>query len=112
MAQWRGQFSGHTHSSKIEDVEAILRHAVTVYREQDTEGGRERKGKAVRNLAARLLRARLKLLKAKVAVSEPRVAPSPVHEARQRALAEARAAGTAAILIEFGAPELAGPDSV
>ena len=70
MAQWLGQFSGHTHATKLEDAETALRHAVAVFRAAgpDDHG---RKSKAVRNLAERLLAARLKLLKARLAALEP-----------------------------------------
>jgi hypothetical protein len=111
MGQWRGQFSGLTHASKVEDVEAVLRHAVVVYRELSDPESRAQKARAVRKLAARLLRDRLKMLKALAADARPVNQPSPLFDKRSRLIAETRAAGVPAILAEFGAAELVTQDS-
>src|SRR5258708_833125 len=70
VAQWLGQFSGHTHATRVEDAEHALRHAVTAFRTAAPRA-RGRKAESVRNLAERLLAARLKLLKARLAALGP-----------------------------------------
>jgi hypothetical protein len=106
VAQWLGQFSGHTHASKVEDAEEALRQAVAVFRAAGLND-RGRKARSVRGLADRLLAARLKLLKARLAALEP-VAQGREQNAdgiaRLRAReAQTRADGVNGILAEFGA---------
>ena len=104
------QFSGHTHATRVEDLESSLRQAVTSYREAGSSDLREKKIKAVENLAKRLLAARLRLLNARVESAAPigsvndtgRIAG--VENLRQRE-AETRNGGVREILIEFGAPD-------
>lgn len=69
MAQWLGQFSGHTHETKVEDSEELLRHAVKVFHAVDSNLERAKKAKVVHRLAKRLLTARLKLAKARIAAA-------------------------------------------
>lgn len=69
MAQWLGQFSGHTHETKVQDAEELLRHAVEVFRAADLSPDREKRAKALNRLAERLLTARLKLAKARIAAA-------------------------------------------
>jgi hypothetical protein len=106
MAQWLGQFSGNTHGTKVEDAEEALRHAVAVFRAADA-GNRRRKSKMVRHLAARLLSARLKLLKARLAALEPLAEGRELNadgiEALRAREAQTRADGVNGILAEFGA---------
>ena len=106
MAQWLGHFSGHTHATKVEDAEEALRHAVTVFRAAGT-GDHPRKAKSVRGLAERLLSARLKLLKARIAALEPVAEGREQNAAGIEALrvreAQTRADGVKGILAEFGA---------
>ncbi len=108
MAQWLGQFSGHTHASKVEDAEEALRHAVTVFRAAGW-GDRARKAKSVQGLAERLLSARLKLLKARIAALEPvaegREQNADGIEAVRTREAQTRADGVNGILAEFGAQD-------
>ena len=71
MAQWTGQFSGHTHESKVQDIEDSLRLAIQTYRTA-SEAERTSQLKAIRHLAERLLAARLKALRASIsAITEP-----------------------------------------
>jgi hypothetical protein len=69
MAQWMGQFSGHTHATRVEDAEASLRHAVEVFRSTGSDPDREQKAKTVNRLAKRLMMARSKLMKARIAAA-------------------------------------------
>ena len=102
MAQWRGQFTGLTHATKLEDAEEVLRRAVVVFRgtlPAEAAG----KAKAVRHLAERVLNLRLKLLKARRAAGPPVNNSSTYAEellAPERAVLSA---GLAGILSEFGA---------
>ena len=108
MAQWAGQFSGRTHATRAAGMEGTLRLAVAAYRAADTEDARHRKAKAVRNLAAKLLTARLKLLKARIADLRPVAAGKGAgneFEALQQREATTRAEGVNGILAEFGAPD-------
>jgi hypothetical protein len=106
VAQWLGQFSGHTHATKVEDAEDALRHAVTALRAAGQDD-REGKAKSVRNLAGRLLAARLKLYKARLAALEPaadgREQKLDGVETLRAREARTRAEGEKGILAEFGA---------
>lgn len=71
MAQWTGQFRGHTHKTKVQDIEDSLLLAIQTYR-TTAEAERSGKLKAICHLAERLLAARLKALRARLsALSEP-----------------------------------------
>jgi hypothetical protein len=108
IAQWLGQFSGHTHATKVADAEDALRHAVAVFRVAGP-GDWGRMAKSVRNLAERLLTARLKLLKARLASLEPaaegREQNTEAIESLRVREVRARAEGVGGILAEFGALE-------
>lgn len=100
MAQWAGQFTGLTHATKLDDAEATLRSAVGLFA-WCPQGERPRREKAIRKMAARVLRARLHFLKVQL-----RTLPMGTCEVRMDRLRAARAAaeagGVAAILTEFG----------
>lgn len=66
-----GQFTSVNHSTKVSDLEYMLRHAVDVYHAANTEPEKTSKSKIVKKLAAKLWSARLKLLKAKRYEAEP-----------------------------------------
>lgn len=109
MAQWMGQFSGHTHGTKVGDIEESLRKALMAM--GATPGvDRDRKAGAVRHLAERLLAARLKLLRARIASAaelkykEGRASSEQVPQLKSRAR-ELEAQGVDGILKEFGAYE-------
>ncbi len=71
MAQWMRQFTGATHDTKVQDVEESLQSAVQALADAAGEA-RADKLKAVEQLAGRLLKARLKAVRAKIsALSEP-----------------------------------------
>ena len=67
MAQWLGQFSGLTHATRVQDAEACLRHAIEVFPSAVSIADRKTKAKAVRRLAERVLAARIKLIKSRIA---------------------------------------------
>ena len=66
MAQWLGQFSGHTHESKVEDAETALSQTIESLRAAISDPEREKKAKAVKRLAERLMTLRLKMIKARI----------------------------------------------
>jgi hypothetical protein len=109
MAQWLGQYSGNNHATRVEDAEAALRHAVTVFREAGSSKMRKTKAKAVQNLANRLLSVRLRLLKARMAAMEPVSAdaekPSSGIESLRQREAKMREGGLLGILVEFAAQD-------
>ena len=107
MAQWLGQFSGLSHATRVEDAERALRAAVSAHH---TALAYERPHhlNALRKLATRLLRARLKALKASLALAN-RIATAEALARRARHIAHLHAAqavavagGVDAILLEFG----------
>jgi hypothetical protein len=107
MAQWLGQFSGHTHATRVEDAEAALHHAVGVHREAASSLDRDKQSKAVKRLANRLLTARLKLMKARIAAAKV-IQTGVTLEKRTNEIAplelryaKMREAGLDAILREF-----------
>lgn len=103
MAQWRGQFSGLTHRTKLEDAEATLRVAVEALRRAPLTH-REKKAKAVRHLVGRVLDLRLKRLRAmrnRFPVAGGDLEMSRLLESER--LVEA--AGLCGILSEFGASD-------
>ena len=109
MAQWNGQFTGNTHSTKVEDYEYTLRHAIDVLNSSDDEH-KSAKVKSVKKLAAKVLNARLKMVRAKRYEAEP--VESNESLARQVHLdhlteleTKLTEDGVAGILIEFGATE-------
>ena len=111
MAQWNGQFTGNTHATKIEDLEAMLRHAVAVFRETNSDTEQRVKGKAVQKLAAKLLSARLKFLKAQLYDVQPVVGEDlRKRESRVESLMRTQekvySDGVNGILFEFNAQDL------
>lgn len=110
MAQWAGGFSGNTHVSAIEDAEELLRHAATVFLLEADPEKRRKKAKNVRSLAKRLLRTRVRFLKALISERhDPReeVMSTRIQETtslKQR-LANTEDEGIAGILREFSASE-------
>lgn len=64
MAQWYRGYTGHTHDTKVLDVEDSLRKAVVAFGIAP-ESERNIRTKNVRHLSERLLAARLKALRAR-----------------------------------------------
>ena len=113
MAQWMGQFSGHTHATRVADAEALLRHGVEVFLASARDPAACRK---VRKLAERAVRARIQSLKARIDAVTTASRPTEREEragelARLQAEeADLRAGGADMLLLEFGVGE-AGGDS-
>jgi hypothetical protein len=99
VAQWKGQFSGRTHESRVKDAEVTLRRAI----DSDHEP------KNVLSLAENLLAVRIRQRKACISrMRESTTADSPAENAQaivsmERALREIEGGGVAAILREFSA---------
>ncbi|HEX4610438.1 MAG TPA: hypothetical protein VH092_19770 [Urbifossiella sp.] len=104
MAQWRGQFTGLSHESKLADAQGTLRTAVAAFR---AAGPSEvsAKAKAVRRLAARVLDLRLKMLKARRTALGPVDSASTHAEQLKEPERAALAAGVSGILAEFEATD-------
>lgn len=94
MAQWKGQYSGHTHVTKILDLESSLRKAVAAY----LSSGEAGKLKAAEKLAERLLNARVKNLRARLGLLVDQESGARFRQQVESAIA----GGGAAILREFG----------
>lgn len=106
MAQWYGQFTGNSHSTKVKDLEEMLIHAVNVYRESSNEE-KITKAKAIQKIAEKLLTARLKLLKAKLYDAEPVIDEKGEKQAiqikhLQEKIFNVESVGVNGILEEFG----------
>lgn len=101
MAQWKGQFSGRTHATKVKRLEASLEVAIRalhVASEAEATG----KFKAAKGVAERLLSARLHMLRARISASAEKQDESNTGTLRSRE-ERARADGVDGILREFGA---------
>jgi hypothetical protein len=112
VAQWLGQFSGRTHATRVEDAEETLKAAIGSFHDCCGEE-RARRAKALRKMAARVLRARLQYLKASLVAAQrvPTAEALAKHTTQLEHLRSAQDAtvegGLGAILSEFGVGELA-----
>ena len=109
MAQWSGQYLGHTHDTKVDEAEELLREAITALSSAPASY-RARRVKSVRRLADRLLAARLKVVRAKLSVRAEPDQRGGEAEQSTRLLAreqELVAGGVASILREFNVAESA-----
>ena len=111
MAQWLGQYSGHTHESRVEDLEGALRLAIHAFTTATSEAELRSKAKSARNLAKRLLSARHRVLKARL-VAALRVVTEEAHARRATEVESLRQreatllqSGVQGILKEFAAPD-------
>jgi len=104
MAQWRGQFSGLAHGTKLADAEATLRVAVNAFHRSEP-ADKETKAEAVRHLGDRVLNLRLKLLKAIRNFGPPVAHGSPLAEQLLEPERAVQAAGLVGILSEVGAAD-------
>ncbi len=99
MAQWLGQFSGHTHLTKVKDQEQQLQHAVEVLGAKQSPAERNAYMETVLQLAGKLLLARLRALKGNLASLDPRDIKG--LEAVQSKISEVTAEGVPSVLSEF-----------
>lgn len=109
VAQWLGQYTGNTHATRIDDMEASLRVAVSAFKMASTDSERRNKAKSVRKLAKRLLSARRHQLGARIAVA--RQVPGQREEVAslREQMASLEAHGVRGILTELDALD-AGPE--
>ena len=99
MAQWLGQFSGHTHLTKVKDQEQQLQHTVEVLGAKRSPAERNAYMETVLRFAEKLLLARLRALKGNLASLDPR--DFNEREAVQSRISEVTAEGVTAVLSEF-----------
>jgi hypothetical protein len=117
VAQWLGQFTGRTHETRVQDGEDALKRAIQALRDVSAPHEVPKKTKNVRHLATRLLQARIRVLRARIArASEPRMTGQPSGWADGVDLLRAqegatRVGGVHAILVEFGAEAAAAPNA-
>jgi hypothetical protein len=71
MAQWAWQFSGLSHATKVDDYEAMLAHAIEIYKAAPDEEQKLKKARSTKKLASKVLNARLKMIRAKRYDTEP-----------------------------------------
>ena len=109
MAQWRGQFSGYTHETLVEDYEESLWEMVNACKALPLEEERAKRLPALRAAAQRVLHARVKRLSARLAVARSKVLRAedrPTHgrevTSLERRLAALQQANPETILAEFG----------
>ena len=98
MAQWMGQYSGHTHATKLADLEASLRKAMKAW-VTCPPIERSQKGKAARRLAERVLAARSRILRAQIATLRP--TDEEKRDSLQHRLEDLETGGVDAVLAEF-----------
>jgi len=110
VAQWVGQFTGLSHTSKVADAEDTLWTAVAAFRAA-VRAETAAKAEAVRRLAARVLDLRVKLLKARRNACGPVDRASATAERLWEPERAALAAGVAGILAEFAAADAQAPDA-
>ena len=108
MAQWIGYLSWHDHVTRVRDAEDSLRQAIEASRAPGDEDERRRRAKAVKRLAERVIWARLRMLKVRIATAKEAQMGGATRErieelASLQHRAEAiRVGGLRAILAEFG----------
>jgi len=111
MAQWLGQFTGHTHQTRLADVEETLRGAISAFRTASIDE-RSKKAKAIGNLVKRLISVRARYAKAKLVVaSQVGTSEAMEHRAAEvatlnRKLELLKSIHPTVVLKEFGAEDL------
>ena len=101
LAQWAGGYSGNTDASRVQDTETLLRKAITALRGASPSPSARTRAKVVRQLASKLLVARVRLMKARLAALPGGTPASRRRVALQERLASAQARGVTGILDEF-----------
>ena len=110
-----GLGSGYTHTTAVKDAEQLLQHAVDVFFEEADHCERRKKGKNACRLATRLLRVRIRFLKALITqrqVFREEDLSKCAHEitSLKKRLASLEEEGVAGILREFSASEAFNSD--
>ena len=100
MAQWMGQFSGHTHLTRIQDREMQLRHAIETYRSSARQSEQGACWQKIIKFSDKLLNARIKALKAQIASLDPR--DEKTRKSIESKIEGISTAGINLILHEFG----------
>jgi hypothetical protein len=111
MAQWNGQYTGNSHATKVKDLEELLVHAVSVFRDANSIEERTKKEKTIYKLVKKLLTARFKFLKAKLYEVEPVIEENAKErrvqiEHLEQYIEKMQTQGANGILIEFGVQDL------
>ena len=104
MAQWARGYSGHTHDTKVFDLENAMRQAITAFANSE-DVDRHNKSIAVYRLADRLIAARGKALLAHIArLSEPDLRDDNLEMIQKLEFRKQRLESDSAvsILTEFG----------
>ena len=94
-----------TKSIKVRRLEAALRVAVAAQHDAPPGKLRTAKTKSVRKLAAKLLAARMQVLRSRAADLQPLMPKEPPRMGLRSRIERMQTAGISAILAEFGAPE-------
>lgn len=105
MAQWLGQFTGHTHATKVADREKILCEAISRCLAANTDVDAP---PHLPSLAQRVIDARLKFMRAQLSeLREPRSGAMPLQqiERMEHRIRELESGGVPAILREFHCPQ-------
>ena len=115
MAQRIGYGSGHDHVTRVRDAEESLRQALEALRASGPGDERTKRAKAVRSLGERVLWARLRMLRVRIAAArEAQMGGATVERSQEIASLQDRAevirgGGLSAILAEFGAQDAVVP---
>ncbi len=115
MAQWAGFGTGYNHTSAVKDAEQLVEHATVAFLAEADHDKRRKKAKNVCHLAKRLLRVRIRFLKALITqrkVLREEDMSKRIHEltSLKQRLASVAEEGVAGILGEFSASEAFSPD--
>ena len=102
MAQWMNQFSGHTHSSRVDDRRQILSDAITAWNAAVPEKRTPQMRKKLLRLAVDLLSAMIKAKQASLDRSELDK-QSESYRNKSEAIAALRECGGDGILRSMGA---------
>lgn len=105
MAQWVGQFTGHTHATKVADREEILREAISQCLPADSGAVAPPR---LASLAQRVIDARLKYMRAQLSdLREPRSGAMPLQQIdrMEHRIKELESEGIPGTLREFRCPE-------
>jgi hypothetical protein len=106
VAQWAGGYSGNTHATRVADAESALKQAILALRASEDGGVNQQKREKVARMADRLLSARVRMLKARLAAlrdasAQDQTPPAQLTDLETR-LAMLQEQGAAGILTEFG----------